>query len=43
MEISQYETRRPDHFYAVINCHGDESGKYTVFYGVEAKNRACTK
>jgi len=22
-------------FYSVVNCHGDESGKYTVFFGID--------
>jgi len=26
---------RKDYFYTVVNCHGDDSGKYTVFYGGE--------
>ncbi|WP_432661960.1 AraC family transcriptional regulator [Wukongibacter baidiensis] len=25
-----------ERFYTVVNCHGDESGKYTIFYGKEA-------
>ena len=27
-----------DCFYSVVNCHGDDSGKYTVFFGGQAKN-----
>ena len=30
-----YGCLKDDYFYTVVNCYGDESGKYSVFYGGE--------
>jgi AraC family transcriptional regulator len=32
---AEWQKRSPpsEHFYSVVNCHGDDSGKYTVFFG----------
>lgn len=32
-KINQVNASGNQHFYSVVNCHGDESGKYTVFFG----------
>jgi len=34
---------KDDYFYTVVNCHGDDSGLYTVFYGGEyaSSNNNC--
>jgi len=29
-------------FYSVVSCHGDDSGKYTVFFGIKAGEEAKT-
>lgn len=29
------EARKPERFYTVVNCHGEDNGEYTVFYGSE--------
>lgn len=31
-----YGCLKEDYFYTAVNCYGDESGKYAVFYGGEA-------
>ena len=33
-----YGHLKDDYFYTVVNCHGDDSGKYSVFYGGELAN-----
>lgn len=33
--MDQRDTLNGDDFYSVVNCHGEESGKYTVFFGEE--------
>ena len=33
------DSLKDDFFYTVVNCLGDESGRYSVFYGGELKNK----
>jgi len=33
-----YGHLKDDYFYTVVNCHGDDRGKYSVFYGGELAN-----
>ena len=40
MEINQKVALSPENFYSIVNCNGDKSGKYTVFFGVEASNES---
>ena len=32
-----------DTFYSVVNCHGEDNGEYTVFYGMESESRIYEK
>jgi len=36
--INQSDNPAHQDFYSVVNCHGDESGKYTVFFGEKFSN-----
>ena len=41
MDKRYYGCLKEDYFYTVVNCYGDDSGKYSVFYGGQLKD--CNK